>query len=238
VGLVPKKPTNTSAPGLSGTPTVGQTLTCSKGTWTGIATLTYAYKWLRDGGAIAGPTGGTYAVQAADQAHGLSCEVTATNPKGHAAATSNTLKVAPAVVAPPRPTLTAARLTNKRFRVSKKATAVSAKRAPLGTSFLFTLSTPSRVQIALSRSAPGLRRGHSCLAPSAKLRRKHAKRCTRTLRVATLTRSSLLPGAARVDFSGRVGKKPLQPGSYRALLTAGNSSGLSTPAVLTLVIVR
>jgi hypothetical protein len=238
VGLVPKKPTNTSAPGLSGTPMVGQTLTCSNGTWTGIATLAYAYKWLRDGGPIAGPTGGTYAVQAADQGHGLSCEVTATNPKGHASATSNTLKVAPAIVLPPRPTLTAARLTNKRFRVSKRATAVSAKMAPLGTSFLFTLSTPSRVQIALSRSARGLRRGKSCLAPSAKLRRKHAKRCTRTLRVGTLTRSSLLPGADRVAFSGRIGKKPLQPGSYKALLTASNSSGLSTPAVLTLVIVR
>jgi hypothetical protein len=136
------------------------------------------------------------------------------------------------------PTLTAASLTNRRFRVAKKDTAISAKKAPLGTTFRFTLSAPAKLKIAITRSAPGLRRGHSCLAPSAKLRRKHAKRCTRTLTVGTLTRSSELKGADRIPFSGRIGHRALSPQLYKALLSASNAGGHSTPVTLAFVVVR
>jgi hypothetical protein len=106
VSLAPKAPANTSSPVASGTPAVGQTLTCSNGSWTGIATIKFTYQWLRDGSAIGSATGSTYVVQAADQGHGLSCEVTATNSKGHASAKSNTLTVPlppPAPKPPPPP---------------------------------------------------------------------------------------------------------------------------------------
>ena len=54
--------------------------------------------------------------------------------------------------------------------LARQATAISAKRRPLGTSFLgFTLSAAAKLKIAITRSAPGLRHGRSCLAPSAKL---------------------------------------------------------------------
>jgi Carboxypeptidase regulatory-like domain len=237
--LVPKKPNNTSSPVASGTPSVGQTLSCSNGSWIGAPTLSYSYKWLRDGGAISGPTGNTYVVQSADEGHGVACEVTATNKPGHASATSNTLKVAvtPPPV-PPRPTLTGARLTNPRFRVAKQATALTAKKAPLGTVFRFTLSAPSSLQIAITRSAPGLRRGHSCVAPTAKLKKKHAKRCNRTLKMGVLKRSVEPAGTDSVPFSGRLGKRPLGTGSYKATLVASGVGGSSIPVALGFVIVH
>jgi Bacterial Ig domain len=87
-------PANTGAPGISGSPQiVGQTLTCSPGTWSGGLPQTYAYQWLRDGAAIAGASAVTYGVQAGDQGHTLACEVTATNSGGSAGATSASVAV-------------------------------------------------------------------------------------------------------------------------------------------------
>jgi len=85
-------PNNSTAPALTGTPALGQVLSCSTGSWTNSPTG-YAYAWLRDGSSISGQSAATYAVQAADQAHSLSCEVTATNAAGSASAASNTLLV-------------------------------------------------------------------------------------------------------------------------------------------------
>ncbi len=99
--LVPVAPNNAAAPVVSGTPTLGQTLSCSRGSWTGLTPFKYAYRWLRNGSAIAGATGAAYVVQAVDLGRALSCEVTAGNGYGQAAAVSNALHVAVAVVAPP-----------------------------------------------------------------------------------------------------------------------------------------
>jgi ubiquitin-protein ligase len=49
-------PVNTSAPQVSGTPQVGQVLSCSQGGWTGSTPQAYADQWLRDGAPIAGAT--------------------------------------------------------------------------------------------------------------------------------------------------------------------------------------
>ncbi len=100
--LVPKAPANTAAPVASGTPAVGQTLSCARGTWTGSPAPTYSYAWLRDGTPIAGASATTYTVQAADQGNGVTCRVTATNRNGSAAAISNTL-IVPAPSPPPPP---------------------------------------------------------------------------------------------------------------------------------------
>src|SRR5207253_650880 len=66
------------------------------------------YAWNRDGTPIAGPTGQSYAVQAADQGHSLTCTVTASNTAGPGApATSAPVSVpapplgAPVNTAPP-----------------------------------------------------------------------------------------------------------------------------------------
>ncbi len=75
-------PVNTVAPTLTGTPALGQTLTCSTGTWTNSPT-SFSYAWLRSGVPIAGQAGSTYAVEAADQGHTVSCQVTAGNGGGN-----------------------------------------------------------------------------------------------------------------------------------------------------------
>jgi hypothetical protein len=81
-------PANTGAPTISGTAQLGQTLSCSTGSWTGNPAPSFSYQWLRDGSAIGGAAGSTYAVQAADQGHTLACEVIASNSAGKQAATS------------------------------------------------------------------------------------------------------------------------------------------------------
>lgn len=101
--LVLKAPVDTGAPSVSGTPAVGQTLSCATGSWTGIATLTYAYKWLRGGVPIAGATASSYVIQASDAGDSVGCEVTATNKSGSASAVSNTLAVPVVLAAVPAP---------------------------------------------------------------------------------------------------------------------------------------
>lgn len=87
----PTGPTNTVAPVVSGTPTVGQTLSTTNGTWSGVGTITYAYQWLDDGAAISGATSSTYTLTAGEEGGFITCRVTATDDNGSASATSNSL---------------------------------------------------------------------------------------------------------------------------------------------------
>lgn len=87
-------PQNTTAPAISGTAQIDQTLTASTGQWNSQTTPTFAYQWQRCDAAgngcasISGATAQTYKVQSADQGKTLRVVVTATNPSGSAAATS------------------------------------------------------------------------------------------------------------------------------------------------------
>lgn len=70
-----------TAPGsVGGTARVGSTLFCSAGSWSGSPTFTY--QWLRNGVEIAGATGTSYALAAADRDKMIQCRVTATNAGG------------------------------------------------------------------------------------------------------------------------------------------------------------
>lgn len=75
------------APSISGATGVGQTLTCSAGTWSGTP-ATYAYQWRRRGMPIAGATAAQYVIAAADLGQTLSCSVAATNAGGTSGADS------------------------------------------------------------------------------------------------------------------------------------------------------
>jgi hypothetical protein len=99
----PPPPANTSPPVITGTPAVGQTLTCQPGTWTN--SPSFAFQWLRDGSPIAGAGDQTYVPVAADAGHQLRCRVTATNTGGSATADSNTVSV-PVTPVDPTPTPT------------------------------------------------------------------------------------------------------------------------------------
>ncbi len=86
-------PVNTSAPAVTGTGTVGQTLTCTNGNWTYVPT-NYAYQWLRGAAQISGATTSTYVLVAADSGTNVSCTVTATNAAGSTSIASNAKAVA------------------------------------------------------------------------------------------------------------------------------------------------
>lgn len=95
----PAAPQNTERPGIQGTTVVGNTLTCTPGSWTGSPT-SYAYSWRRDGVAIAGATGNTYALVAADAGRTITCTSTATNAGGATTAVSDGVAVTAAPTTP------------------------------------------------------------------------------------------------------------------------------------------
>lgn len=90
-------PANTVAPALTGTPTVGQTVTVTNGTWTGSPTPTFTRVWQRsaDGAtgwtAIVGQTAATYVLTEDDVTLYVRATVTATNTAGNATASSNAI---------------------------------------------------------------------------------------------------------------------------------------------------
>jgi Carboxypeptidase regulatory-like domain len=78
-----EEPVNTAPPALSGTAVVGDALSCSAGSWRGDpAPTAFTYRWLRDGTSIPGASGSSYTAQSADEGHGVSCKVSATNAAG------------------------------------------------------------------------------------------------------------------------------------------------------------
>jgi Ca2+-binding RTX toxin-like protein len=79
-------PRNLTPPTITGSPGVGQTVTCTPGTWKDAES--FAYRWNRDGAPVPGATGSTYLVPAGDASHVLTCTVTATGDGGSASATS------------------------------------------------------------------------------------------------------------------------------------------------------
>jgi hypothetical protein len=86
-------PANTVVPTSSGSAVEGRTVTGSKGTWTGTATIAYTYQWYRCSNqstcsAIAGATHTTYLVASADVGKYLELRVTATNTAGSTVAQS------------------------------------------------------------------------------------------------------------------------------------------------------
>lgn len=154
---------------------------------------------------------------------------------------------------PEAPRVTNLSLQRRRFRVGARATAVSAARSggrrggesgrakrrkatPAGTAFRFTLNVRANVTIALERSAPGRRVGRGCRRATPRLRRRKA--CTRWVATGTLTRNGIDGGRRSIAFSGRIGRKALAPGSYRATVTAGNAAGRSSAGPLRFTVVR
>lgn len=90
-GPTPEAPANTVAPAITGLLSVGSTLTCSTGTWTGYPTPTYAYQWKNGGTNISGETASTYVIDAGDVGDNIKCTVTATNASGSDSEDSNTV---------------------------------------------------------------------------------------------------------------------------------------------------
>jgi hypothetical protein len=92
-------PLNTVAPVVTGTATVGQTLSTTNGTWTGTPTIVFTYQWQRNEVNISSATSSTYILVDADAENPIRCVVTGTNSAGtnlaNSNATSNVSAIAP-----------------------------------------------------------------------------------------------------------------------------------------------
>jgi len=84
-------PSNTVAPVISGTATVGQILSTTNGTWTGTTPITFTYHWQRNEVNITSATSSTYTLVAEDAGSTIRCVVTGTNVYGNASANSNNI---------------------------------------------------------------------------------------------------------------------------------------------------
>ena len=128
--------------------------------------------------------------------------------------------------------------------VALLAAAVPAVAAPEGSTFL--LSSPSglgalpsgkvNMTLRIERARAGRRKGRRCVKPPTTLRCK--RKCTRFTRAGTLTRQAAA-GPGRLTFSGRIRRRALKPGRYRAVVRAADPAGNSSaPRRLTFRIVR
>jgi hypothetical protein len=128
------------------------------------------------------------------------------------------------------PQMTNVGVTNKVFAPAARRAAADAqtrrRRVKRGTRFRYTLSEPARVTIAIERVLPGRVRGRGtrrkCVKPTA--RNRKARRCKRYKRVTTLAANEQA-GRQSTAFSGRVRRRALRPGRYRARLVATDSLG-------------
>ena len=138
VTITPTSPTNNTLPVVSGTPTVGQTLSSTSGTWNGYPAPTFAYQWVRGAATnISGATSSSYTLVDADYNNTVKCTVTATNSAGSASATSAaTATVAGSV--PGAPTIGTATAGNTQASVA--FTAPASTGGPAITSYTATSS--------------------------------------------------------------------------------------------------
>jgi Tol biopolymer transport system component len=121
------------------------------------------------------------------------------------------------------PRLSNAKLSRKRFRVSPKATALTARRVPRGTVLSLRVSEAARLTVTVDRRRV--------------VRRGKTKR-TRYTRDGVLVRN-LRTGAVRISFSGRLARKRLAVGVHRLTLVARDAAGnKSKPVTLRFTVVR
>lgn len=87
VTTTPFPPANTVAPVISGTPTVGSTLSCTTGTWTDDGSPTFTYQWQSADFSntftdISGATSSSYTLTSAEDGLPVQCLVTDTDSRG------------------------------------------------------------------------------------------------------------------------------------------------------------
>jgi DNA-binding beta-propeller fold protein YncE len=119
-----------------------------------------------------------------------------------------------------------------RFSISSHVFAVAAAATPVsalarGTTFHFALSETSRVRISIQRVLPGRRAGKNCRKPTSRL--VHKRACKRFVAAGALSRSENA-GASSVKFSGRIGRRALRAGRYRATIRATDAAGNTSTA--------
>jgi hypothetical protein len=215
-------PANTALPAISGTAAVKHTLSCSQGSWSGTTPQSYAYQWLRGTAAIPSATTSTYAVPLADVGAALACRVTATNLGG------STQAVSASVVIPGPPVVSGLTLRPMKFRAARSGGPVS----PHGRSRVsYRLTAKATTTFTVQRALPGKRKGSSCVKPTKRLR--HARKCTRFVRVKGSFSRATGAGKRSFGFTGRLRGHPLRAGMYRLSATAVDANGLRSKKTAT-----
>jgi len=125
-----------------------------------------------------------------------------------------------------KPRISRVRMSRKRLRIEPEDT-VTVGVQP-GSEFLFDLSAPAEVSVAISRLPRGIRYSETCNAKAGKQRRATA--CRIIVGVARITRLTEPEGEDGIAFSGEEGHRALEPGHYIAVLRAHNTSGRSRAA--------
>jgi hypothetical protein len=148
---------------------------------------------------------------------------------GTTSGAGTSVPTAPAATPPGLSEVSAVSVNPGRFRVGRAATAVAAAkkvRGPVGTTFGFSLSEDGRVSLLVQRALNGRTSGRSCVRKTRKNRK--GKPCIRYKAAGpTLTRSGVT-GPNSVPFSGRIGRRKLEPGKYRVGVSSTNAAGTGT----------
>ena len=160
VTITPQSPTNNTLPVVSGTTTVGETLSSTTGTWNGYPAPTYSYQWIRGAATNIGTNSPAYQLVDADLGSTIKCTVTATNSAGTASATSATTANI-AAGAPQAPTGVTATGGNTQATISFSAPAITGG-SPI-TGYTVTSSPPGGTSsgLSLSQTVTGLTNGVS-----------------------------------------------------------------------------
>ena len=132
------------------------------------------------------------------------------------------------------PVLSAVSLTASTFRVGPRRPGTP--KAPSGTTFRLTLSEAAVVMFTIQRRTSGRRVSGVCKPRTAANARRPV--CVRYVAAGKLTKS-LLAGAVKVAFSGKIGTRALVPGTYRVLVQAKDPAGqLSTTVTKVFTVIR
>ena len=138
-----------------------------------------------------------------------------------------------------RPEISQFAASRREFRISSGATALIAARRrviPRTTTFSYRVSKLATVQLSITALLPGRRVGGRCLPPRRGANR--GRRCTRRLLRGVLERTGRPSRINRIVFTGRIGRRPLAPGSYQARIVAEANEMTSRPRTLTFRIAR
>lgn len=215
--------TTCGVPAVTGTTEAGGTLTATLGG----TPSNPALQWQRCDGAggscadVAGATGATLLLTAADVGATFRVRQTASNASGTQSTDSGPTAVVTTktvVVPPPPPTPKSAVLGTVHLSSRTWATKKGSHHRVVGTTMTFTLDVAASVRVDISRLVGGRTVKGKCVAETRKNRTKRS--CTRRLSAGRVT----IPGRAGADtvfFGGRTdGGSTLKPGHYRATVTA------------------
>lgn len=137
------------------------------------------------------------------------------------------------------PTITAAKLSPKRFRAAKSGGPITTKPKPgRGTKLTLTVSESAWIRMVFERRTTGRLVGGKCVKQTK--RNRSRKRCDRYVASGSTALENLRSGAITINLTGRrTTRKALAAGTYRLRLTATDpSENRSAPVLLPFTIKR